>query len=118
MMVYKNYQPGIQLLSKKVYTISKHMKKPIGIGLLPWRKVWQAVCKDKEFSRPATSEDLKRIIKSLNDQGAEYLLIGGYALYAYGYHRATDDIDLLLPRGADKGRIQGLERKRIAPSQG
>lgn len=80
------------------------MKKPIRIGLPLWQKVLQTVSKEKQFSRPATSDDLKRIIKSLNDQGAEYLLIGGYALYTYGYHRATDDIDLLLPRGADKAK--------------
>lgn len=50
-----------------------------------------------EFSRPATIEDVKRIASALNDQGAEYLLIGGYALFAHGYHRTTEDIDLLVP---------------------
>lgn len=52
-------------------------------------------------SRPATLEDLKRVVSSLNAAGAEYLLIGGYALLAHGYPRATVDIDLLVPqRGA------------------
>jgi predicted nucleotidyltransferase len=49
-------------------------------------------------ARPATVEDLKRLAKALNDEGVEYLLIGGYALFALGYQRATTDIDLLLPR--------------------
>ena len=49
------------------------------------------------FSRPATLEDLKALIGSLNRQGADYLLIGGYALFAHGYHRATTDIDVLVP---------------------
>ena len=49
------------------------------------------------YSRPATLDDLKVLIRSLNEQGAEYLLIGGYALFAHGYHRATTDVDLLVP---------------------
>jgi len=49
-------------------------------------------------ARPATAEDLKRLAKALDDEGVEYLLIGGYALFALGYQRATTDIDLLLPR--------------------
>ncbi len=50
-----------------------------------------------EFSRPATLEDLKALIHALNQQQADYLLIGGYALFAHGYHRATTDIDVLIP---------------------
>ncbi len=49
------------------------------------------------FSRPATFEDLKALISALNDRHVDYLLIGGYALFAHGYHRATTDIDLLVP---------------------
>lgn len=30
-----------------------------------------------EYSRPATIDDLKSLIASLNDQGSDYLLIGG-----------------------------------------
>ena len=51
----------------------------------------------EEYSRPATLEDLKTLIGSLNKQNADYLLIGGYALFAHGYHRATTDIDVLVP---------------------
>jgi hypothetical protein len=51
----------------------------------------------EEYSRPATLEDLKTLIRSLNQQEADYLLIGGYALFAHGYHRATTDIDVLVP---------------------
>jgi hypothetical protein len=49
------------------------------------------------FCRHATLEDLKSLVQSLNQQGAEYLLIGGYALFVHGYHRATMDIDVLVP---------------------
>lgn len=50
-----------------------------------------------EHARPAGLEDLKRLIRALNERGADYLLIGGYALLAHGYARATVDIDLLVP---------------------
>ncbi|HSW06880.1 hypothetical protein [Aquabacterium sp.] len=56
-----------------------------------------------EFSRPATLEDLKLLLRSLNEQGVDYLLIGGYALAAHGYQRATTDIDLLVPATAEAG---------------
>jgi predicted nucleotidyltransferase len=49
------------------------------------------------LSRPATLEDLKSLLGSLDAHGVEYLLIGGYALAAHGYQRATTDIDILFP---------------------
>jgi len=58
---------------------------------------------DQRASRPATVEDLKRLLKALHAEDADYLLIGGYALNALGYQRATTDIDLLLPRSAVTG---------------
>lgn len=57
-----------------------------------------------EFSRPATLEDLKLLLRSLNQHGVDYLLIGGYALAAHGYQRATTDIDLLVPATAQAGQ--------------
>ena len=56
-----------------------------------------------EYSRPATLDDLKRLIASLNDHNVDYLLIGGYALFAHGYHRATVDIDVLVPATRQAG---------------
>ena len=57
----------------------------------------------EEYCRPATLDDLKILISSLNQQGADYLLIGGYALFAHGYHRATTDIDVLVPSTKNAG---------------
>lgn len=51
----------------------------------------------EEYSRPATLTDLKALIESLNAHRADYLLIGGYAFFAHGYHRATTAIDVLVP---------------------
>jgi hypothetical protein len=36
-------------------------------------------------SRPATLDDLKMLLRSLNAYGVEYFLVGGYALAAHGY---------------------------------
>lgn len=57
----------------------------------------------EEHSRPASFDDLKALIRALNLTGADYLLIGGYALFAHGYHRATTDIDLLVPANQAAG---------------
>lgn len=57
-----------------------------------------------EYSRPATLDDLKQLLRSLHEQEVDYLLIGGYALAAHGYQRATIDIDILVPATAQTGR--------------
>lgn len=54
-------------------------------------------------ARPATVEDLKKLIMSFNDAGIDYLLIGGYALFSHGYQRATTDIDFIFPATAEAG---------------
>lgn len=56
-----------------------------------------------EYARSATLEDLKTLLRALNDQGVEYLLVGGYALAAHGYQRATTDIDVLVPATIESG---------------
>lgn len=71
---------------------------------------------DKEFSRPATTEDLKILIRSLNKHNVLYVLIGGYALFAHGYHRATENIDILLPASEDAG-ISVIKALMVLPDQ-
>ena len=56
-----------------------------------------------EYSRPATFEDLKTLLRSFYEHGVEYLLVGGYALAAHGYPRATVDIDVVVPASAQAG---------------
>lgn len=58
---------------------------------------------DAEAARPATVEDLKRLLAALAAEQVDYVLIGGYALHALGYLRATIDIDLLLRPDPDQG---------------
>jgi hypothetical protein len=38
--------------------------------------------------------DFREFLKSLNDHGVRYLLIGGYAVGYHGYPRATGDLDI------------------------
>ena len=38
--------------------------------------------------------DFKEFLKLLNSRQVKYLLIGGYAVSYYGYHRATGDMDI------------------------
>ena len=71
---------------------------------------------DTEQSRPATIEDLKKIIRSLNEQKVDYILIGGYALFAHGYHRATTDIDILFPATIEAG-MKAQAALMILPDQ-
>ena len=39
-------------------------------------------------------QDFREFLKLLEDEGVEYLLIGGYAVGCHGYPRATADLDL------------------------
>ena len=61
------------------------------------------VDESNDGSRPATIEDLKRVLRALNENEVEYLLIGGYAIAAQGYIRATTDIDILVPATVETG---------------
>ncbi len=57
----------------------------------------------QQYSRPASLDDLKILVSSLIKNHVDYLLIGGYALFAHGYHRATTDIDILVPATREAG---------------
>ena len=57
-----------------------------------------------EFTRPATWEDVKRLARYLDEAGADYALIGGYALAAHGLVRLTEDIDILVDPSAANSR--------------
>jgi hypothetical protein len=51
---------------------------------------------DREYSRQPRPEDLAKICDALNREGARYILIGGFAVIAYGLQRPTKDIDFLI----------------------
>ena len=51
---------------------------------------------DGPYAREPQFADLVRICRALNDAGARYVLIGGFAVIAHGGTRTTKDIDLLI----------------------
>ena len=51
---------------------------------------------DGPYAREPQIEDLVRICRALNEAGARYILIGGFAVIAHGGARTTKDIDLLV----------------------
>lgn len=57
-----------------------------------------------DFTRPATWEDVKLLVRYLDQAGAEYALVGGYALAAHGFNRFTEDIDVLVNPTSANGR--------------
>jgi hypothetical protein len=54
-------------------------------------------------ARPASVADLKLLLQALSENNVDYLLIGGYALYALGYQRGTVDIDIVLRPTFEQG---------------
>ena len=44
--------------------------------------------------------DLPRVAAAFNAAGARYVVIGGFAVIAHQYVRATEDVDLLIPDDA------------------
>ena len=64
----------------------------------------------------ATSEirgpDLSGVVADADASGLDYVVIGGFAVIAHGYFRATKDSDLLVPDGpeADEAILRFLDR--------
>ena len=52
-------------------------------------------------SREPTVEDVRDLCRALNDHGARYIVIDGFAIRAAGYNRRTMDVDLLVAADPD-----------------
>ena len=57
--------------------------------------------------------EFKKLLKSLNSSGVEYLIIGGYAVIFHGYVRTTGDLDVWIRSTPENARrvveaIQGV----------
>jgi len=48
--------------------------------------------------------DFKELFEFLNANKVEYMLLGGYAVIAYGYVRNTSDIDVVVSNGEENAR--------------
>lgn len=66
-----------------------------------WCRPWGRVA---EYTRPATWDDVKRLARYFDEAGVEYALIGGYALWAHGLNRMTEDIDVLVNPSAENSQ--------------
>jgi hypothetical protein len=51
--------------------------------------------------REPTVEDLRNLCRALNERGAYYIVVGGFAVRAAGYNRRTMDVDLLVEAGLE-----------------
>ncbi len=56
---------------------------------------------DSAYARAPEPEDVVRICRALNEAGARYVLIGGFAVIAHGAARFTKDVDLLVDDAPD-----------------
>lgn len=54
--------------------------------------------------RIPTTSDLVVLCRALNEAGARYLVIGGFAINYHGYIRATEDIDILVAADLENQR--------------
>ena len=66
-----------------------------------------------EYTRPATWQDLKSLVEYLNDAQVDYALVGGYAIAAHGFNRASEDIDILVNPSAANARRWILALNRL-----
>jgi hypothetical protein len=55
--------------------------------------------------REPTLEDLRDLCRELNERGARYIVIGGFAIRAAGYNRRTMDVDLMVAADAENERV-------------
>ena len=65
------------------------------------------------------NEDYKEILQSLEEENVKFLLVGAYAMAAYGYIRATMDIDIWVMPSVNNGEaVLRALRKFGAPLHG
>ena len=67
--------------------------------------------------KSAVHRTLRQITSRLDDLGIPYALLGGMALFAHGFRRFTEDVDLLVTRASMDQIIEKLEgRGYVLPS--
>ncbi len=65
--------------------------------------------------RSAVQETLRRITKRLSELGIDYAVVGGMALFAHGFRRFTEDVDILVTREGLRQIHQILEGSGYRP---
>ena len=69
-------------------------------------------------SRPPTLADVVALCRSLNAEGARYLVVGGWAIIQHGFFRNTGDIDVVIEDSLENQRrvrkaLEALPEKAI-----
>jgi hypothetical protein len=59
--------------------------------------------------RNAVHDTLRRLTRRLNDLGIPYAVVGGMAMFAHGFRRFTEDVDLLVTREGMRAVLENLE---------
>ena len=63
-------------------------------------------------------EGFIKVLKALEDEAVEYVLIGGYAVVLHGFLRATQDIDLFInPTDGNVSRLRNALNKVYADKE-
>ena len=65
---------------------------------------WSPGSKMPEFTRPATWEDVRAVIRYLTEAGVHFALVGGYAIAAHGLVRFSEDVDILVDPSPENAR--------------
>ncbi|MBI3849415.1 MAG: hypothetical protein HY298_03850 [Verrucomicrobia bacterium] len=67
-------------------------------------------------SRPPTVIDLLTVCRSLNEQGATYMVVGGFAVNQHGFSRTTMDIDVLID-DSPENQVKAKRALEILPDK-
>ena len=59
---------------------------------------------DQAFTRPATWDDVVRVVTLLREHDVDFFLVGGYALAAHDLFRNTLDIDIAVAPTSENSR--------------
>ena len=65
--------------------------------------------------RGKVQETLQRIIRKLDELGVSYAIVGGMALFAHGFRRYTEDVDILVTPDGLKRIHEELEGRGYNP---
>lgn len=57
-----------------------------------------------EYTRPATWNDVLRVVELLDRAHVRYALVGAYAIAAHGYVRFSEDVDILVDPSPENAR--------------
>lgn len=63
---------------------------------------------DGTYARAPEIKDVLNLCRSLNECGADYILVGGFAVIFHGFGRTTKDIDFLV--GTSKANVQKIKQ--------